>query len=302
MKRISTIGAALCVTILSACAGSGSGASAPAVLRPLMTSSSGSSPQSFSESGAAVIGGAAAGAAGAPLTLAAGSSGASATAAFPASGSVPAGTRLAARFGANDGRAARDDDDGIDAIAYLEMEFSVEVTLPEAPAFSLTVPGTFPAAGATYWLAFRDPLDAAAGWQRGFEGPATVTWATAAGKPVTRFAFASNGRPVEFAPNERYYFALFGQDAGSPPQPTAAPTTRPSEPPSPHPSRSPEPHPSRSAEPVTSPTPRPSHSPSPCPSRSPEPRPSRSPEPTNSPEPTPTPTPAPTISPTQSPR
>ena len=105
------------------------------------------------------------------------------------------------------------------------------MTLPQAPAFTFVVPGTLPTNGVTYWLAFIDPLRAAASWQKGFEGPATVTpMQTTGGKPGTQLAFASNGQPLSFSANQTYYFAVYavGANAASP---TPVPSSVPSNPP-----------------------------------------------------------------------
>jgi hypothetical protein len=116
-------------------------------------------------------------------------------------------------------------------IAYLRLQFSADVTLPQAPAFTFIVPGTLPTNGVTYWLAFIDPLLSAAGWQTGFEGPATVTSAiTASGKSGTQLAFASNGKPLTFVAGQVYYFAVYAVGA-TVATPTPVPSTVPSNPP-----------------------------------------------------------------------
>jgi hypothetical protein len=116
-------------------------------------------------------------------------------------------------------------------IAYLRLQFSADVTLPQAPAFTFVVPGTLPTNGVSYWLAFIDPLRAAASWQKGFEGPATVTAAqTASGKPGTQLAFASNGQPLSFVANQSYYFAVYAVSATAA-TPTPVPSSVPSNPP-----------------------------------------------------------------------
>jgi hypothetical protein len=116
-------------------------------------------------------------------------------------------------------------------IAYLRMQFSADVSLPQAPAFTFVVPGTLPTNGVSYWLAFIDPLRSAAGWQTGFEGPATVTTAqTTGGKPGTQLAFASNGQPLTFSANQTYYFAVYAVGA-TVASPTPVPSTVPSNPP-----------------------------------------------------------------------
>jgi len=93
------------------------------------------------------------------------------------------------------------------------------------------VPGTF-AATNSYWLALYDPLRVAAGWQHGWEGPATVTATTVHGQPATQFAFASNGQPITFAANQTYWLALEAVAPGtaSPtPVPSSVPTNAPHE-------------------------------------------------------------------------
>jgi hypothetical protein len=116
-------------------------------------------------------------------------------------------------------------------IAYLRLQFSADVSLPQAPAFTFVVPGTLPTTGVTYWLAFIDPLLAAAGWQAGFEGPATVTpAATRSGGSGTQLAFASNGKPLSFVAGQVYYFAVYAVSATAA-TPTPVPSTVPSNPP-----------------------------------------------------------------------
>jgi hypothetical protein len=128
-------------------------------------------------------------------------------------------------------RGLRDTSSGRTVIAYLRLQFSADVTLPQAPAFTFIVPGTLPTNGVTYWLAFIDPLLSAAGWQTGFEGPATVTPATTAGgKSGTQVAFASNGKPLSFVAGQVYYFAVYAVSATAA-TPTPVPSTVPSNPP-----------------------------------------------------------------------
>ncbi len=141
-------------------------------------------------------------------------------------GTVPA---LGARRAAASVRAARDD--GRSVIAYLRLQFSADVTVPQAPAFTFVVPGTLPTSGVTYWLAFVDPMLSAAGWQLGFEGPATVSAAqTTSGKGGTQLAFASNGKPLTFSANQVYYFAVYAVSATAA-TPTPVPSSVPSNPP-----------------------------------------------------------------------
>ena len=249
MKRISTAllgGAVLGAALLVACGGGGgSSASAPGGgLPPVATNPPAGSPQSFSASDAVAIPAAAPGAATVPVALPSDPSGASASAALPANGStIPADATIAATYSTSpdsslpalavsrstQGRTVREDTKK-DVVAYLKMQFSADVTLPQAPAFSFVVPRTLPATGVTYWLAFLDPLRTAAGWQLGFEGPATVTATTAHGNAATQLAFASNGQPITFVANQKYYFAVIGVSTVAA-TPTPVPSSVPSNPP-----------------------------------------------------------------------
>ncbi len=249
MKRISTAllgGAVLGAALLVACGGGGgSSASAPGGgLPPVATNPPAGSPQSFSASDAVAIPAAAPGAATVPVALPSDPGGASASASLPANGSsIPADATIAATYSTTPdsslpalarGRSVQDrsvrDDTKRDVIAYLKMQFSADVTLPQAPAFSFVVPRTLPTAGVTYWLAFIDPLRTAAGWQLGFEGPATVTATTAHGNAATQLAFASNGQPITFVANQKYYFAVIGVSTVAA-TPTPVPSSVPSNPP-----------------------------------------------------------------------
>jgi hypothetical protein len=248
VKRISAIGAAvLGLAILAACGGGGSSStSVPTGPAPTATTPPpGTTPQSFSDSNAVAILAPAPGAATVPVQLPSDPSGASASAALSASATIPTDTTIASTYSTmadsstpSLSRARRTaalhvrDDSGIKPIAYLKMTFSADVSLPQAPAFTFAVPGTFSTAGVTYWLALFDPLRAAAGWQFGFEGPATVTPpASTSGKPVTTFAFASNGQPITFSANQTYYLAVIAVQATAS-APTPVPSSVPSNPPS----------------------------------------------------------------------
>jgi hypothetical protein len=248
MKRISTAlagGVILSAALLVACGGGGgtSGSSVPGGPPVVATDPPAGSPQSFSATDAVAIPSAAPGAATVPVTLPSDPSGASANAALPSNGTIPADATIAATYSsAGDstlpalargrsvqGRTVRDDTKK-DVIAYLKLQFSADVTLPQAPSFSFVVPRTLPTTGVTYWLAFLDPLRRAAGWQLGFEGPGTVTATTANGKAATQIAFASNGLPISFVANQTYYFAVIGVSAVAA-TPTPVPSSVPSNPP-----------------------------------------------------------------------
>ena len=247
MKRISTAfagAAVLSAALLVACGGGGgSSSSVPGGPPPVATNPPAGSPQSFSATDAVAIPTAAPGAATVAVPLTSDPSGASANAALSSSGSIPPDATVASTYSTAadsilpalahgrsvQGRAVREDTKR-DVVAYLKLQFSADVTLPQAPAFSFVVPRTLPTAGVTYWLAFLDPLRSAAGWQVGFEGPATVTATTANGKPGTQLAFASNGQPIAFTANQTYYFAVFGVSATAS-SPTPVPSSVPSNPP-----------------------------------------------------------------------
>jgi hypothetical protein len=244
MKRLA-FGAVLGISILAACGGGGGGGSSvsPGVLQgtPVPTATPTTGTQGFSNSNAVAIPQAAPGAVTVPVALSSDATGASANAALPAAASVPTDTTIAVTYAStgdsslpplsvrrksNSARTVRDGGVTKNAIAYLRVQFSADVTLPQAPGFTFTVPGTLTTTGVNYWLALYDPMRAAAGWQEGFEGPATVSNTTVNGKTVTQFAFASNGQPVTFAANQVYYFVVFAIVANAP-TPTPVPSTVP---------------------------------------------------------------------------
>ncbi|MBV8367546.1 MAG: hypothetical protein JO036_01230 [Candidatus Eremiobacteraeota bacterium] len=257
MKRISALvgGVVLGAALLASCGGGGgSGSSAPnGGPMPPSNTSAPSGSQAFTSSDAVAIPTPAPGAQTVPVPLTSdAASGAAANAAFPASGNVPPDTTVASTYSANadssvpalararvtTARTTRDGgtSNSSGAIAYLRLQFSADVTLPQAPAFTFTVPGTFTTAnGVTYWLALYDPLRAAAGWQKQFEGPAAVTPAqTASGNAATKFDFASNGKPITFSANQTYYLVLLKVDPNAP-SPTPIPSTVPTNSPEPKP-------------------------------------------------------------------
>jgi hypothetical protein len=244
MRRLS-IGALFAVAVLAACAGGGGGTSSapgPLPLGPTPTATPTTASQSFSSSNGVAIPSAAPGATTVPVALSSDATGASANAALPAAATVSADTTIAVTYTSVDpllsplsanrsvqGRTTRDETKS-NSLAFLKLQFSADLSLPQAPGFTFTVPGTIPTQGVAYWLAFYDPLRAAAGWQKGFEGPATVTPATVNGKSVTQFVFASNGQPLSFVANQTYWFAVIAvvTTAASPtPVPTTVPTNAP---------------------------------------------------------------------------
>ncbi|MEA2688214.1 MAG: hypothetical protein QOD51_821 [Candidatus Eremiobacteraeota bacterium] len=253
MKRISALlgGAVLGVALLAACGGGGGGSGTSAPGGPLPPGGPTTAPSitpsgNFSSTDAVAIPTPAPGAATVPVPLASDASGASANAAIPASANVPPDATVAATYSSaadaslpalavrravSSVRGLREDNKKT-VIAYLRLQFSADVTMPQAPDFTFVVPGTLPTNAVSYWLAFIDPLRSAAGWQAGFEGPATVSAAqTAAGKPGTKLAFASNGQPITFVANQAYYFAVYAVSA-TVASPTPVPSSVPSNPPS----------------------------------------------------------------------
>ena len=252
MKRISALlgGAVFGVAILAACGGGGGGSGTSSPGGPIPgapTAGPTVAPSgNFSSSDAVPIPSPAPGATSVAVPLAADSSGASANASISSSASVPPDTTVASTYSSagdlslpslaikratQSVRGLRENSSGRTVIAYLRLQFSADVSLPQAPAFTFVVPGTLPTNGVTYWLAFIDPLLSAAGWQTGFEGPATVTPATTAGgKSGTQLAFASNGKPLSFIAGQVYYFAVYAVSA-TVATPTPVPSTVPSNPP-----------------------------------------------------------------------
>jgi hypothetical protein len=243
MKRISTAfagGIVLSAALLVACGGGGGSSSVPGGPPSVPTNAPAGSPQSFSATDAVAIPSAAPGAATVPVALPSDPSGAAASAALPSNGSIPPDATIAATYSSSadstlpalsagrsvNGRAVRVDSTK-DVVAYLKLQFSADVSLPQAPAFTFTVPRVLPTSGITYWLAFLDPLRKAAGWQLGFEGPATVSAATTAGKAGTQLAFASNGNPIAFTANQSYYFVVYAVSATAA-TPTPVPSSVPS--------------------------------------------------------------------------
>jgi hypothetical protein len=184
MRRL-TFGAIFGMAILAACGGGGGGgtSTAPGPLPPAPTQTAAAASGTFTSSNAVAIPNAAPGAATVPVALSSDATGASANAALPAAAKVSADTTIAVTYTSTanasipalsalrstQGRHVSDDTKN-NALAYLELEFSADLTLPQAPGFTFTVPGTIPTQGVAYWLAFYDPLRAAAGWQKGFEG------------------------------------------------------------------------------------------------------------------------------------
>ncbi len=245
MRRLS-IGAAFAIALLAACGGGGGGTSSapgPLPLGPTPTSTPTTSSQSFSSSNGVAIPSAAPGATTVPVALSSDATGASANAALPAAATISADTTIAVTYTSTgdptlpslsakrsaQGRTTSDETKS-NALAFLKLQFSADLNLPQAPGFTFTVPGTISTQGVAYWLAFYDPLRAAAGWQKGFEGPATVTPATVNGKTATQFVFASNSQPLSFVANQTYWFAVIAvvTTAASPtPVPSTVPTNAP---------------------------------------------------------------------------
>jgi hypothetical protein len=104
---------------------------------------------------------------------------------------------------------------GIAAIIALS---TATVTFPTAPVFTLTVPSTDIVPGATFDLAYYDPVLQT--WNLTWAGPATVS-----GSVLT---FASNGAPFTLAANVAAVFYLLSISPNATASPTASPSPSPS--------------------------------------------------------------------------
>ena len=152
-------------------------------------------------------------------------------------------------------------------LVYVRVTVDQPVSLPNAPAFTVSVPASALVPGATYFLAYFHGDKSL--WDLGFEGPGVLNGTTV--------AFPANPAAFTFVPGTVYWFAMIAVPAVS-----ATPSPQPSIVPSPTATPSPGP--------TSSPTAAPSNAPTNAPSGSP----GASPSPSPSPTPTPTPTPAPT--------
>jgi hypothetical protein len=103
-------------------------------------------------------------------------------------------------------------------LLFVSLKFSSTITLSGAPAFTFTVPSAAIVPGANYFVAMFDPTNRAAGWQLGFEGPATINGTT--------LTFTGSTTPFTLVGGQTYYFALYATSRIVAP-PTAAPTATP---------------------------------------------------------------------------
>ena len=253
MKNFAWAAFALLVAFLAGCGGGGGNSAAPPVAGPAAaaptSSPSGGGASPFSASDTVAIPTPAPGAATVPVPLPSDPGGAAASATLSSSESIPADTTIDATLTSSldssvpafssiarrtSSRSPREG--GITTthtvVGALKVLVSANVSLSQAPGFTFTIPGYTAAGGATYWLALLDPLRTAAGWQLGWEGPATVSASTTAnGKAATTFAFASNGQPLNLVAGQAYWIALYLLPAGAPsptPVPSSVPTNAPS--------------------------------------------------------------------------
>ena len=250
MKNLAWAGFALLVAFLAGCGGGGGNSAAPQVAAPAASTpapSGGGGSTTFSATDTVAIPTPAPGAATVPVPMPS-SAGASASATIGSGENIPPDTTIDATLTStvdsslpslsrpSRRTASRGVREGITAqhkvLAALNIMVSTNISLAQTPAFTFTVPGYTPVAGVTYWLALLDPLRSAAGWQLGWEGPATTTaTTTSSGAPATTFAFASNGQPLNLVAGQSYWIALYVLDPGAPsptPVPSSIPTNAPS--------------------------------------------------------------------------
>jgi hypothetical protein len=102
-------------------------------------------------------------------------------------------------------------------IAAIVVVSSATVTFPSAPALTLTVPPVDIVPGATFELAYYDPVLQA--WNLTWAGPATVSGTT--------LNFASNGAPLTLTANVPSVFYLLSISPSSAPSPNPSPSASP---------------------------------------------------------------------------
>lgn len=106
----------------------------------------------------------------------------------------------------------------ISIIAYVGEEFSAPVTLSAPPSFSFTLSPSNIVSGASYYVALYDPMNAALGWQLGFEGPGALSGDS--------LSFTGTGGAMTFAANQQYWFGLYAASTAAA-TPTPAPSATP---------------------------------------------------------------------------
>ena len=122
-------------------------------------------------------------------------------------------------------REPRDTGTSGTAVEFVTLVFTNQVSLATQPSFSFTLPAGFTAVPAIqYYVAQFDPLRDFLGWQRGYEGPGTVS-----GTTVT---FAPGAQTTIFYANQPVYFALYVISTAAA-TPTPAPVSSPKPAPAP---------------------------------------------------------------------
>lgn len=107
----------------------------------------------------------------------------------------------------------------VGTVAAIIVTSSATIAFGAAPVFTLALPANSIVAGATYTLAYYDPIT---GWNLTWAGPATIVAST--------LTFASSGLPFALTANVPANFALLRSTATATPAPgpTAPPTQSPS--------------------------------------------------------------------------
>jgi len=113
-------------------------------------------------------------------------------------------------------------------LLFFKLASSATLTFPNLPAITLTVPATSILAGTSYYLAAFDPLRTSLSWQKGWEGPATISGTT------LTFASPNPAVPFTLSAQVPLYLALYAVNA-SVTAPTPAPSVSPAATPTPIP-------------------------------------------------------------------
>jgi hypothetical protein len=92
---------------------------------------------------------------------------------------------------------------GVPTLFFISFTLTADTTLAAQPAFQIDLPAV-PAAGASYYLAYFDPDE---GWQLALEGPATISGST--------LNFVAPSGPIDWGPNETYWYALYAVGSSS---------------------------------------------------------------------------------------
>lgn len=114
------------------------------------------------------------------------------------------------------------------AFFYLKLASNGTIAFPNLPAITLTVPAATIVPGTSYYLAAYDVLRTSLGWQRAWQGPATISGTT------LTFAAPNPAIPFTFSAQVPFYLALYAVSATAT-APTPAPSISPAPTPTPLP-------------------------------------------------------------------